>query len=313
MRRRFAVPLLALGAFVVVGVYVTFTYITLLFDSVSDNSIDFVSGADHKLTNANGRDHEHTQVIPKIIHQTWVNDSVPTKWLSAQQSCLDVNPDWEYHLWTDNSSRQFIAEEYPWFLETFDKYPYPIMRADVIRYFVLAHYGGIYIDLDEGCSASLEPLLNYPAWVRKADPTGISNSVMGSTRNHPFFLRVLLELKKYTIDWQVPYITVMYATGPLFLSVVWKQYKHWATNHAEQVWILMPNDAENDSTFFFDLHGSSWHEDDAKWIMYLGVHWLFFTIIGFVVAAVIGLSAYLILKRSGRNKQFKKLKILEEP
>ncbi len=45
-------------------------------------------------------------------------------------------------------SRDFIADEYGWFLDTFDNYVYPIQRADAIRYFVLAHYGGFYIDLD---------------------------------------------------------------------------------------------------------------------------------------------------------------------
>jgi mannosyltransferase OCH1-like enzyme len=41
---------------------------------------------------------------------------------------------------------------YLWFLETFDSYPYPIQRADAIRYFVLHHFGGIYIDLDDVCT-----------------------------------------------------------------------------------------------------------------------------------------------------------------
>jgi inositol phosphorylceramide mannosyltransferase catalytic subunit len=54
-------------------------------------------------------------------------------------------------LWTDKSAREFIASEYPWFLETFDGYQFPIQRADAIRYFVLAYYGGIYIDLDDVC------------------------------------------------------------------------------------------------------------------------------------------------------------------
>jgi mannosyltransferase OCH1-like enzyme len=53
-----------------------------------------------------------------------------------------------FQLWTNEKSREFIAAEYPWFLETFDGYKYPIQRADSIRYFVLAYYGGIYIDLD---------------------------------------------------------------------------------------------------------------------------------------------------------------------
>jgi hypothetical protein len=34
-------------------------------------------------------------------------------------------------------------------LETFDGYRYPIQRADAIRYFVLAYYGGTYLDLDD--------------------------------------------------------------------------------------------------------------------------------------------------------------------
>ncbi|RQM06498.1 hypothetical protein DH86_00002311, partial [Scytalidium sp. 3C] len=88
------------------------------------------------------------------------------------------------------ASRQFIASEYPWFLETFDNYAFPIQRADAIRYFVLAHYGGVYIDLDDGCNRRLDPLLSYPAWVRRTVPTGISNDAMGAVPQHPFFIRV---------------------------------------------------------------------------------------------------------------------------
>ncbi|KAK9494304.1 nucleotide-diphospho-sugar transferase [Lipomyces doorenjongii] len=293
MRRHLAIPLGILGLIVVIGVVVTFDYITLLFDPVTDNAIDFevpvVDNESHLPVTSN------PQLIPKILHQTWKNETVPEMWRAAQESCLKSHADFEYKLWTDESSRQFIADQYPWFLDTYDSYPFNIMRADVIRYFVLAHFGGIYIDLDEGCQSRLDPLLTYPAWVRKADPTGVSNSVMGSTPRHPFFLRVMLELKNYNFNWHVPYITVMYATGPLFLSVIWKQYKRWAVSDAEQVWILMP--PEPGASYFNDLHGSSWHEDDAKWIMYLGVHWLFFTVLGFLLAAVVGLVSYLVVRR----------------
>lgn len=51
-------------------------------------------------------------------------------------------------MWTDAKSRELIGTEYPWFLTDFDNYTHPIQRADAIRYFVLAHFGGIYIDLD---------------------------------------------------------------------------------------------------------------------------------------------------------------------
>ena len=51
---------------------------------------------------------------------------------------------------------------YPWFLETWDAYPFNIERADAIRYFVLAHYGGVYIDLDDVRPALHITPLPYP-------------------------------------------------------------------------------------------------------------------------------------------------------
>lgn len=65
----------------------------------------------------------------------------------------------EYMLWTDATARQFIAEKYPAFLPTFDGYEYNIQRADAIRYFVLHHFGGVYMDLDMGCRRRIDPLL----------------------------------------------------------------------------------------------------------------------------------------------------------
>jgi mannosyltransferase OCH1-like enzyme len=53
-----------------------------------------------------------------------------------------------HQLWTNVSSRDLLVKEYPWFVKTWDSYRFPIQRADSIRYFILVHYGGIYIDLD---------------------------------------------------------------------------------------------------------------------------------------------------------------------
>lgn len=143
------------------------TLISLLFE---DASADAILRAEIPAPGSELIDNK-TLVIPKIIHQTYINESIPAQWKPGQQACLDLHQDYEYKLWTDKASRQFIASEYPWFLETFDNYAFPIQRADAIRYFVLAHYGGVYIDLDDGCNRRLDPLLSYPAWVRRTVPT----------------------------------------------------------------------------------------------------------------------------------------------
>lgn len=56
-----------------------------------------------------------------------------------------------FQLWTEKESREFIEREYPWFLNTYDGYRYPVQRVDTVRYFLMQHYGGIYMDLDNVC------------------------------------------------------------------------------------------------------------------------------------------------------------------
>lgn len=288
MRLSRGLILFIIANLVVIGLIVNsvFTLITLLFEDCSADAID---PAEIPVLGSKEPDTRH-QFIPRILHQTWANESIPEKWQAAQKSCVEHHPDWEYMLWTNEKSRAFIEKEYPWFLETFDSYPYPIMRADTIRYFVLLHFGGVYIDLDDGCQRPLDPLLAYPGWLRKTVPTGISNDAMGSLPHHPFFQRVVDSLKSYNRNWQVPYVTVMYSTGPLFLSVIWKEYMPTVQRPEDRIRVLMPGEYNQKPWGFFSVYkGSSWHRDDAKTIFWMGQHWFFLTCVGVVVAV----SAYM--------------------
>ena len=174
-------------------------------------------------------------------------------------------------------------------METFDNYVFPIQRADAIRYFILAFYGGVYIDLDDGCNRRLDPLLAYPAWLRRTAPTGISNDAMGAVPQHPFFLRVIESLQGYDRPWAMPYITIMYSTGPLFLSVIWKRYIQEAHHDGERVRVLLPDDYRDHAWSFFNISiGNSWHGSGARTIFWMGKHWLFITMAGCAIAATIG-------------------------
>ncbi|TVY85199.1 Mannosyl phosphorylinositol ceramide synthase CSH1 [Lachnellula suecica] len=263
------------------------TLISLLFDS-KDAARDAILRSDIP---ALGEDFvgNSTELIPKILHQTYINSSIPAKWKPGQQSCIDLHEDYEYKLWTDASSREFIAAEYPWFLATFDSYPFPIQRADAIRYFVLHFYGGVYLDLDDGCTRRLDPLLIYPAWLRRTIPTGISNDAMGSVPQHPFFTHVIESLASYNRNWGMPYISVMYSTGPLFLSVMWREYLWKKREPIDRLRILMPDEYSKQAWAFFKISkGNSWHGKDAQTIFWMGKHWLFLTVAGFAIAGVVG-------------------------
>ncbi|GAO48658.1 hypothetical protein SAICODRAFT_59077 [Saitoella complicata NRRL Y-17804] len=307
MRRPLIIFLVINLFFISLLLHAFYTLITLLFE---DCSADAIRAVDIPAPNSSMID-ARPQHIPKIIHQTWKNETIPDKWREPQRTCLELHEDYSYMLWTDEKSRDFIAAEYPWFLDTFDSYPYPIQRADVIRYFVLAHYGGVYIDLDDGCNRRLDPLLSYPAWVRKTIPTGISNDAMGSVPHHPFFLRVIESLKPYARNWYMPYLTVMFSTGPLFLSVVWKDYIRWGVeSESARVRVLMPDEYKGKFwSFFLGFSGSSWHQGDANFVFWAAKHWVFLTVLGFLTAAVVFIigwvcyvKVYLRFTRRGRGK-----------
>ncbi|CDH14140.1 related to Mannosyl phosphorylinositol ceramide synthase SUR1 [Zygosaccharomyces bailii ISA1307] len=325
--------------------YLTFDLLTLAIDDTFQDAL-----LDVDLNPPPGTP-EKPQLIPKIIHQTYKTSEIPEHWKEGRQKCIDLHPDYEYILWTDEMSDRFIKEEYPWFLDTFRNYKYPIERADAIRYFVLSHFGGVYIDLDDGCERKLDRLLTVPAFARKTSPTGISNDVMGSVPRHPFFLKLMHSLKKYDgnfvlshfggvyIDlddgcerkldrlltvpafarktsptgisndvmgsvprhpfflklmhslkkydgnWLIPYVTIMASTGPLFVSMIWKQYKRWGVPENGVVRILQPADYKMHTYSFFSIsRGSSWHMDDAKFVKGLGSHILACVVAGFVLA-----------------------------
>ncbi|KAK4961275.1 CSG1/SUR1-like protein [Elasticomyces elasticus] len=232
------------------------------------------------------------EIIPRIIHQTYKTTAIPPVWQEAQASCIALHPEsegWEYKLWTDEMGLEFIQQEYEWFFETYAGYKFPIQRADAIRYFVLAHYGGIYIDLDDGCNRSLEPLLVYPSFVRRTIPTGISNDVMGAVPGHPFFVRVSERIKNYDRSWVLPYITVMGSTGPLFLSVMWRHFMSDGLNVGDgldggRIRLIFPDEYNgNDWSFFTHHKGDSWHRWDVRLIFWLGSHWILVTILGFII------------------------------
>ncbi|CDK28203.1 unnamed protein product [Kuraishia capsulata CBS 1993] len=283
MRQEVGYILLGHALVVLFLVYQTFDLITLLYDDTFQDSITQLE-----------IDNPGPALIPKIIHQTYKTSDIPEIWKEGQQRCIDLHPDYQYILWTDEMAHNFIAENYPWFLSTYDGYKYPIERADAIRYFVLNHFGGIYIDLDDGCARRLDPLLQYSAFVRKTVPTGVSNDVMGSVPRHPFFLKVIQSLESYDHNWLVPYITIMYSTGPLFLSVLWKRYKRWGVPDSFKIKIIMPEEYKKGADAFFTIApGSSWHMDDAKFLMTLARHLTLAVIGGCLIAALLLYLEYL--------------------
>ncbi|EPQ26594.1 uncharacterized protein PFL1_05915 [Pseudozyma flocculosa PF-1] len=241
--------------------------------------------------------------IPRIIHQTWKDEHLPPRWQAVRDECAAMHPDYEYMLWTDAESRKFIAEHYPWFIPVFDAYPYPIQRADAIRYFVLHHYGGVYMDLDVGCNRRLDPLLRFEVVLPRTRPIGVSNDIMLAQKGHPFMDQVIHNLITFNHQYLTNYPTVMFSTGPMFLSASYGLYvdAHGPATPSTPsqpsagfsgVRVLpkslygknaKPSDVPD--AFFAHFYGSSWHSNDAGFLIFLRDHGRLLMFIG---ACVVG-------------------------
>src|SRR5262245_1687646 len=172
--------------------------------------------------------------IPLIIHQTWKNTDIPAEWQHYQASWWQHHPQWTYRLWTDEDNRRFIHTHYAWFLPTYDAYPEAIMRVDAVRYFLLHHYGGMYVDLDFECIQPLTPLLSHAALVLGVEPPEhtdmtlareraldriVCNALMASQPQHPFWEHVFTLLMQCR-DAPGP----LDAAGPFFLTRAYESY-----------------------------------------------------------------------------------------
>ncbi len=161
--------------------------------------------------------------IPRIIHQTWKTEELPPDYLLYRESVRTHNPDWDHWLWTDTDNRRLIDQHYPWFLETYDGYKHSIERADAVRYFILLHYGGVYIDLDMECLQPIEPLFEKEDvhFTLLASPTihdtVISNALMAASREHAFFAFLTKRLP-HVVKSDITFADVFNNTGPDMLT-----------------------------------------------------------------------------------------------
>ncbi len=169
--------------------------------------------------------------IPAILHQTWKTADIPEQFQKYAASWLSLNPGWRHHLWTDQDCRFLVRDRYPGLLDLYDSYGSNVNRADVARYLMLHHYGGLYADLDTECLRPLDSLLHgSPQCIIGCEPRLHAeqlygrarlacNAVMLSSPGHPFWEHVIAVL----ID-SAGENSVIETTGPVMLDRALNSY-----------------------------------------------------------------------------------------
>lgn len=121
------------------------------------------------------------------------------------------------------------------------------------------------MDLDVGCKRAIDPLLYYDVILPATIPVGVSNDVMLAEKGHPFLDFVIHSLISFDHQYTTNYPTVMFSTGPMFLSAV---YGMWPRIDGKQKEVrILPRKwygknapiNERQEAFFEHFYGSSWH------------------------------------------------------
>jgi mannosyltransferase OCH1-like enzyme len=249
---------------------------------------------------------------PKIMHQILLNEhhfhdgDGPNrfqKYESARKSCMSLHPDWTYLLWTENNATDWVREHYPEKKYPFDdtpevyqpyiRYRQTIQRTNILRYLLLHHYGGVYLDMDITCLVNLDPLLEVPFLTPAAHPAGINNAFILARPGHPFLTKLIEQVPKHNLTWLgLPYVENMLSTGCMFISNVWVKYMGTKSDKCEDKVYILADENDNAATHMLRgnittplfHHGgeSSWHGNDARLMFWMDKHWKL-VLVGFFV------------------------------
>jgi mannosyltransferase OCH1-like enzyme len=135
-----------------------------------------------------------TQTIPKIRHLIWLGSPLAPRhveWLKSWQRHM---PDWQIRIWDDAAVAGLpVVRTDMWKTATS-----LAQRADLLRYWLVCEFGGVYADTDVQCLRPLDPLLSskpITCFVGEEKPKRICNAVLGAIPRHPFLLQLNERIK----------------------------------------------------------------------------------------------------------------------
>ena len=119
-----------------------------------------------------------SQPLPRVIHQMWIGPR-PCPLLKHERRAnwkdfVDTHAGWRYEWWDTLRVHTLIQQHYRHLWPCFSNLPQVIMQADLARYVVLHHVGGVYVDLDvtprPGFAALVDLAARFPVSLAQCHP-----------------------------------------------------------------------------------------------------------------------------------------------
>lgn len=152
--------------------------------------------------------------IPRLLHQIWVGAGpMPDHCRRFVEGWQRLHPRWEHRLWTDADLPALGIEP-----ELARKACTGSELANLVRYHVVAAYGGVYVDVDTECLRPIDELARgVDGFAGCSFPGNFAPGLFGAVPGHPAIVRCR-DLSRQIAGSRYPETT----SGPLlFTTVLW--------------------------------------------------------------------------------------------
>lgn len=190
-------------------------------------------------------------MIPKIIHQIWIGtNQIPKEFLEFKTMWRAMYSDFEYLFWDDKlvETEKIVPNH---LLKYYNDREYPLaFGADIVRYFILKKYGGLYVDFDTEPLKKIDDLVFMNKFFSAIQPNGeVAIGIIGSESNNELINKVCTGLEDNIINSLTNGYTkfdVYKLTGPQYFDSICKNfiehegykffeskffYPYWFTEH----------------------------------------------------------------------------------
>ena len=161
----------------------------------------------------------NVHMIPKIIHQLWIGPkTAPTELMDTWR---DKHPEFEYIRWSEAEMKK---RNFPLSCSNrINEMEEIAGKADIIRWEILYHYGGIFLDADSICiepfDHQLTNLKAFVAWENEQCRSGLAAvGTMAFPPKHPLVRKCIEWIQQNCCSFQITKKRAWMLTGPVLLS-----------------------------------------------------------------------------------------------
>lgn len=209
------------------------------------------------------------QHIPKKIHQIWLGGTIPDKYKRYADTWGKFNPLWEYKLWGDKDVKDMDLPN----RKLFDSLTNYGLKSDIIRYYLMNKYGGLYIDTDFECLMPFDDFtyLDFFTSIGYNSAIEIYPGLMGCIPHHPIMEEIIKAIDDIRFIPNNPTAVLEHISSYFFTRIVMKmipEYKEGIVIFPPDYFYPFPNQAGHKTR-----NGKDYVKDCSYAIHHWAVSW----------------------------------------